>query len=110
MSVQHTIESKLKATLQPQHLEIENESHRHSGPAMESHFKITVVSTAFSEQSRVKRHQQVYAALADELANGVHALALHLYSPSEWQERGQPAPASPDCRGGSQTDRPGSEK
>lgn len=110
MTVQHVIESKLKATLQPQHLEIENESHRHSGPATESHFKITAVSTAFSELSRVKRHQQVYAALADELTHGVHALALHLYSPSEWQERDHPAPASPDCRGGSKVDHEGSVK
>jgi len=104
MSVQQIIEGKLQTALDPQYLEVENESHRHSGPAVESHFKITAVSEVFSEQSRVKRHQQAYALLADELAGGVHALALHLYSPSEWREREQQSRESPDCRGGSKLD------
>ena len=104
MSVQQTIESKLQTALVPQYLEVENESHRHSGPATESHFKITAVSTEFVGQLPVKRHQQVYDLLADEMAGGVHALALHLYAPSEWQERQQRAPDSPDCRGGSKSD------
>ena len=104
MTVQHVIENKLQAELSPQYLEIENESHRHGGPATESHFKITAVSAAFAELSRVRRHQQVYALLDDELASGVHALALHLYTPSEWREREQQSPLSPDCRGGSKSD------
>jgi len=49
----------------------------------------------------VKRHQSVYALLADEMAGPVHALALHLYSPAEWVERANARPDSPDCRGGS---------
>ena len=107
MSVQQIIESKLQTALSPQYLEVENESHRHSGPATESHFKIIVVSEKFSEQSRVKRHQRVYALLTEEMAHGVHALALHLYSPPEWQERKQQSPNSPDCRGGSKVDHQG---
>lgn len=104
MSMQATITEKVQAHLSPEQLEVENESHRHSGPATESHFKLTVVASAFDSLPRVKRHQELYALLAEELAAGVHALALHLYTPAEWQERQEQAPQSPDCRGGSKAD------
>lgn len=39
-SMQDTIERRLKETLSPVHLEVINESHMHSGPATESHFKV----------------------------------------------------------------------
>jgi BolA protein len=54
----------------------------------------------------VARHQQVYAALAPQLAGPVHALALHTYSPCEWQQREREAPASPPCLGGSKAESP----
>lgn len=108
MTIQHTIEHKIHEQLSPQELRVENESHMHGGPATESHFKLTVVADSFADLSAVKRHQRVYGILADELAGGVHALALHLYSPEEWATRqGQgkvQAPQSPDCRGGSKHD------
>ena len=80
MSIQATIEQKLQQDLSPQYFTVENESHRHGGPATESHFKLTVVAEQFAELSRVKRHQHIYALLADELAGDVHALALHVCS------------------------------
>ena len=101
MTLQETIQLKLQQDLQPDSLLIENESHRHGGPATESHFNITAVSTRFDGLALVKRHQHVYSLLSDELAAGVHALALHLYTPAEWARRQQVTPASPDCRGGS---------
>jgi BolA family transcriptional regulator, general stress-responsive regulator len=100
MSMQQRIQHKVDAGIGPQHFDLINESHMHSGPATESHFKLVVVSERFEGLSAVKRHQQLYALLADELRDGVHALALHLYTPAEWQSR-QKAPDSPDCRGGS---------
>ena len=99
-SVAETIESKIRAELAPAELVVENESHRHAGPATESHFKVTVVTELFADMPRVKRHQRLYSLLAAELQSGVHALALHLYTPAEWAQRNQ-APDSPDCRGGS---------
>lgn len=100
MKTQAAIEAKLQA-LEPSHLTVENESHRHNVPAdSETHFKVTLVSSRFKGMMPVKRHQQVYAALADELAGPVHALALHLYTPNEWEASGQSRPDSPDCRGG----------
>lgn len=97
--MQEQIETKLEEALKPSHCVVENESHMHGGPATESHFKVTLVSSRFEDQPAVRRHQQVYGLLEEELSGGVHALALHLYTPAEWQARGQ-APGSPDCRGG----------
>lgn len=97
--VQKIIENKL-SVLNSEFLKIENESHMHSGPATDSHFKLTLVSNEFDGMRTVARHQKIYALLADELAGPVHALALHLFSPEEWSHEGE-VPDSPQCRGGS---------
>jgi BolA protein len=102
--MQASIESKLKADLQPSVLLVENESHMHGGSATESHYRVTVVSEGFVPMTRVQRHQQVYKLLAAELAQGVHALGLHLYTVPEWEENNKTAPLSPDCRGGSKSE------
>ncbi|MDC0664221.1 BolA family protein [Marinobacter sp. SS21] len=105
MSVQQTIEQKLTDEFSVEHLAVENESHMHSVPPnSETHFKVTLVSSVFEGLGKVKRHQAIYKVLADELAAGVHALALHLYTPAEWQAKGEEAPASPNCMGGSKHD------
>ena len=101
MSVQDTIQAKLSAALQPSMLEVANESHMHGGPATESHFNITAVSATFTDLSLVRRHQAVYKLLHLELAGGVHALAMHLYTEQEWEQRQGSSPTSPDCRRGS---------
>ncbi len=102
MTVQQDIEQQLQALFAPVVLEVANESHMHSVPAnSETHFRVVLVSANFDGRTRVARHQQVYAALADQLLGPVHALALHTYSPDEWRRREQPTPASPQCRGGS---------
>ena len=63
-----------------------------------------MVTAEFNDLSAVKRHQALYGLLQDELDNGVHALALHLYTPAEWAARNEQAPGSPDCRGGSRSE------
>ena len=45
------------------------------GPGGETHFRVYIVSDAFRGKSRIERHRMVNAALADELAGSVHALA-----------------------------------
>lgn len=97
MSIQSSIQAKL-SSLAPSLLNVENESHMHSVPEhSETHFKVTMVSADFDGLRPVQRHQKIYALLQEELSNGVHALALHLYTPDEWQ--GQ-SPDSPKCMGG----------
>ncbi|HHB13416.1 MAG TPA: BolA/IbaG family iron-sulfur metabolism protein [Chromatiales bacterium] len=101
MTIEQTIERKLREALAPLHLEVVNESAMHNvPPGSESHFKVTVVTQAFAGQSLVARHRAVHSALTEELAGPVHALSIHAYTPEEWASRGQQVPASPRCRGG----------
>ena len=102
MGVQQSIEKQLQGAFSPHHLSVENESHMHNvPPGSESHFNVVLVCDSFAGVRKVARHQRVYKVLAEQMAGGVHALALHTYTPEEWQERQQQAPASPDCKGGS---------
>lgn len=100
MSLRERIRATL-SLLQPEHLEVLDESHMHSR-GQETHFKAIVVSPTFAGLNAVKRHQKVYASLG-ELMGQFHALALHTYTPEEWAARGA-APDSPSCRGGSKHD------
>lgn len=102
--IQQSIIAKLELELIPESLEVLNESYMHSvPPGSESHFKVVVVSCKFGDQRLVKRHQLVYSALAAELAGPVHALAIHTYTPAEWQESNNISPDSPNCLGGAKS-------
>lgn len=90
-----------REALAPTHLEVINESHNHGGSGTETHYKLIAVSAAFEGQRAVARHQRLYALTAAERETGLHALALHLYTPAEWAAVAG-APDSPACRGGSQ--------
>jgi len=105
MTVQQAIEEKLQQTFNLQHLEVINESHRHNVPANSStHFKVTMVSPDFDGKGMVARHQSAYKVLTEELQSEVHALALHIYTETEWQKKNGAAPLSPPCMGGSKQD------
>lgn len=74
--------------LHPTRLDVVNESelhagHRNSPGTGESHFRILVVSEVFSGKSRLERHRLVNELLKDELAGGIHALALSTIAPGE---------------------------
>lgn len=98
------IQTAVRAAVNPSFIQLEDESHKHSVPeGAESHFKLVCVSDAFAGLMPIRRHQKIYAELQAELDSGLHALALHLYTPEEWQLQ-QQAPASPDCKGGSKAD------
>ena len=87
---------ELLKALEPLHIEIENESGQHSGPATESHFKILIVSAAFEGQGRVQRQRRVNELVAEEFAAGLHALSLRCLSPAEAETQiGEFR--SPDC-------------
>jgi BolA protein len=44
---------------------------------------VRIVSEKFNSLSRIERQRLVYAALAEEIAAGVHALALTTLTPEE---------------------------
>ncbi len=99
--IQEVIESKLRETFQPEFLNVDNESYMHNvAPGSESHFKVVIVTKLFEEQRLIVRHRQVNQVLADELRNHIHALAIHTYTPKEWEELQKQAPDSPLCLGG----------
>ncbi len=78
---------------------LENESHMHAGPATESHFKLALVSPEFDGLSKVRRHQKIYGLVPELMQNPIHALAMHLYTPQEWQTQQGNVPVSPNCMG-----------
>ena len=96
MSIQSSIENKLKAALAPERLAVINESHLHAGHhhvdggheaifdgTGETHFRIRIVSPVFAGMSRVERHRRVNELLAAELKAGLHALAIEPAAPGE---------------------------
>jgi BolA protein len=88
MSAEHRLREKLTMALQPERLDIINESDQHAGHSGspgtgESHFRIVIVSDAFAGKSRIERHRMVNEALAGEIGPRVHALALATYAPGE---------------------------
>ncbi len=102
MSVKDLIERKLTIDFNPRHLQVVNESGNHNVPdGSESHFKVVLVSDDFEGERLLQRHKRVNRVLAEELENQIHALALHTYTASEWQEKQGGEPMSPPCKGGS---------
>ena len=89
------------SALRPEHLEVIDESHLHSR-GLETHYKAVIVSALFEGKRAIQRHQAVYAAMGELMAQ-VHALALHTHTPAEWQADAS-VPDSPRCRGGSKHD------
>ena len=88
MTMKERIAAKLTSALRPTSLDVVDESHRHAGHAEaraggESHFRVYIVSEDFAGKGRIERHRLVNAALADEFAAGVHALALTTLAPGE---------------------------
>lgn len=99
MAILDDIRNKVQTGLQPQYLEVINESSNHNvPPGSESHFKLIVVSPEFNGKQLVARHRIINNLLARELAGTIHALALHTLTPEEWAAMGK-APASPPCMG-----------
>jgi BolA protein len=96
MSMQARIETKLREAFAPERLAVVNESHLHAGHhhtdrgheeefdgTGETHFRVRIVAQQFAEMSRIERHRAVNALLSDELAGGVHALAIEPTAPGE---------------------------
>lgn len=87
------IADKLNAALAPIKLDIFDDSSQHAGhagarPEGETHFRVRIVSAVFTGKTRVERQRLVYQTLAEELAGGVHALALATLSPEEEERAG----------------------
>jgi len=81
------IRRKLTEAFRPDALEVVDESHLHKGhvgarPGGETHYTIRITAEAFAGAGRVAAHRMIYEALSDEIADGVHALAIDARGPS----------------------------
>lgn len=86
--VAQAMRRKLTRSLNPDTLEIIDESDRHHGHAGareggESHFQVVIRSAAFAGLSRLDRQRLIYRTLAEELAGPVHALTVKALAPGE---------------------------
>ena len=82
------IAARLTTALAPTQLHVSNDSAQHHGHlgddgSGESHFTVTIESPAFAGVSRVERQRLVNRALADLLAERIHALAIRARAPGE---------------------------
>jgi len=80
------VRDALQAALEPERLEVIDDSHLHAGHAGARegrHFTVRVVSQRFNGLSRLARHRLVYDSLVVLIARGIHALAIEARTPGE---------------------------
>lgn len=85
--ISELIKKRITEALQPDILELIDDSQAHAGHAGTSsgagHYNLTVVAKVFEGKSLVQRHQLVYQAVGDLMKNEIHALGINALSPSE---------------------------
>lgn len=85
MSLAETIQNRL-ASLEPIHLEIEDDSAAHAGHKGNmggGHFNIKMTSSHFSQKSQIMRHRLIYQALNGLIPQQIHALSIVAISPDD---------------------------
>jgi BolA protein len=88
MTLHHWITQTLQERLHPSQLTVTDESEQHRGhggwrEGGETHFRIYIVSEAFSGKTRIERHRLVNEVLKDAFDRGLHALAVQAKAPGE---------------------------
>ena len=87
MTTPQRIESTLRQALSATEVQVIDESALHAGHAGAAsgggHYRVTVVSPLFTGKNPVQRHRLVYAALANDMQQTIHALALTTLAPHE---------------------------
>lgn len=86
MSVMDEIRQRL-AVLAPSAIELIDDSHLHAGHAGArsggGHYRLAIVSAAFSGKNTVARHRLIYDTLGDLMRREIHALAIQARTPDE---------------------------
>lgn len=88
MGVAAEMKQALNQALNPERVEIVDDSQSHAGhagarPEGETHFTVTVVSSRFEGLTRLERQRLVYSALDRFLEGGVHALSVRALARGE---------------------------
>ena len=74
--------------LQPESLDIVDDSAKHAGHAGAAsgggHYQLTIVSKQFDGKPQVARHRLIYQALGDMMQRLIHALSITAYTPDQF--------------------------
>jgi BolA protein len=77
----------LLAALDPDSLDIIDESHKHAGHAGArdggGHYVVNIVSGQFAGKNTVARHRMIYLALEPMMKQEIHALTIQAQTPDE---------------------------
>lgn len=74
------------AVLQPESIDIQDDSHRHAGHAGArdgGHYQLQIVAQAFAGKSTMARHRLIYDAAGDLMRGRIHALSIRAKAPGE---------------------------
>lgn len=75
------------AALDPQRLDIADDSAKHAGHAGAreggGHYRLTIVSARFAGCGTVQRHRLIYEALGTMMRREIHALSIKALTPDE---------------------------
>jgi BolA protein len=86
VNVVERMEERL-AALQPESLEIADESAQHVGhegaKSGGGHYQLLIISPRFAGMTPQQRHRMVYQALGPMMRAEIHALAIRAYAPDE---------------------------
>ncbi len=76
------------AQLQPESVDILDDSAKHAGHAGAAsgggHYQLTIVSNAFAGKPQVARHRLIYQALGDMMQRQIHALSIAAFTPHQF--------------------------
>ena len=88
-----TIKQLIQNALNPEQIEIMDNSAAHAGHAGHAgaqsgggHYHVTIIASAFDGKSQVQRHQLIYQALGDMMKEEIHALGINALTPSEHEK------------------------
>ena len=81
------IRERINQQLNPDKLEIIDESAKHAGHAGAAsgggHFIVHIVADAFRDKTLIQRHRLVYDAVDDIMHREIHALSIQAKTPDE---------------------------
>ena len=79
MTLEETIRECL-STLEPEHIELIDASHKHAGHAGArsggKHFELTIIARCFNDLPSLSRHRLVYDSLGSLMHKEIHALRI----------------------------------
>lgn len=87
VTVADRLRARLEQAFAPQALQVDDDSARHAGHAGAQgggHYRVRIVSARFAGMRLLERHRLVYTAVAELLADGIHALQIDAESPQDF--------------------------